>query len=126
MLVVCFGSLFHTMAAQPVSTIASPDGRYVFTFQKTDGQMRYVINFQGREITHGDLGLNIDNHLVEQAMGVPRDSAAVWTADMNLTGSDVVEKDTTWIPLYGEYTMLRDHYHEPYASFYQGQETREC
>lgn len=120
LLVVCFGSLFHTMAAQPVSTIASPDGRYVFTFQKIDGQMRYVINFQGREITHGDLGLNIDNHLVEQAMGVPRDSAAVWTADMNLTGSDVVEKDTTWIPLYGEYTMLRDHYHELTLHFIKG------
>ena len=120
LLVVCFGSLFHTMAAQPVSTIASPDGRYVFTFQKTDGQMRYVINFQGREITHGDLGLNIDNHLVEQAMGVPRDSAAVWTADMNLTGSDAVEKDTTWIPLYGEYTMLRDHYHELTLHFIKG------
>ena len=96
MLAVCLGSLtFAKSAPQPVTTVSSPDGRYVFTFNQADHQLRYAISYQGRELTHGDLGLTIDNHLVEQAMGVPRDSSAVFTADMYLTGSEVVDQDTT-------------------------------
>ena len=121
MLAVCLGSLtFAKSAPQPVTTVSSPDGRYVFTFNQADHQLRYAISYQGRELTHGDLGLTIDNHLVEQAMGVPRDSSAVFTADMYLTGSEVVDQDTTWTPLYGEYTQLRDHYRQLTLHFIKG------
>ena len=121
MLAVCLGSLtFAKAAPQPVTTVSSPDGRYVFTFNQADHQLRYAISYQGRELTHGDLGLTIDNHLVEQAMGVPRDSSAVFTADMHLTGSEVVGQDTTWTPLYGEYAQLRDHYRQLTLHFIKG------
>lgn len=101
--------------------ISSPDSNYKFTFTQKSDKMLYNITYQGEAIiTQGELGVEIDNHLIESAMGVPNDNSKAWTSDMNLSGVDRIEKDTIWHTLYGEYETIRDHYQEMTLHFIKG------
>lgn len=109
------------LTASADETLTSPDGAYQFTFTQQDGKMLYSIVHQGEPlITRGELGVQVDNHLVESAMGVPNDNSRSWTANMQLNGVDRTEHDTTWQPLYGEYKTLRDNYREMTLHFIKG------
>jgi alpha-glucosidase len=101
-------------------TVTSPDGRYSFTFQQVNDRLTYRLSFNGKDVTHGELGVDIDNHLVESAMGIPTDTNRVWTAGMRLTGTETLSKDTTWTPVYGEYAQLRDHFNQLTLHFAKG------
>lgn len=108
-------------AASADEVITSPDGAYQFTFSQQEGKMVYNIMYQGEPlVTRGELGVQVDNHLVESAMGIPNDNSKAWTAGMTLNGVDRMEKDTTWQTLYGEYETLRDHYREMTLHFIKG------
>ncbi|MGM9675343.1 MAG: glycoside hydrolase family 97 catalytic domain-containing protein [Bacteroidaceae bacterium] len=88
--------------------LASPDGRYEINI---DG-MNYTVRFEGRTII-GDsrLGIDIDNRLIESALGIPHgEEATHWCDDMKLTGVDCFGQDTVWSPVYGENATIRDHY----------------
>ena len=56
--------------------------------------------------------MNIDNHLVESAMGIPVDTNRVWTKGMEVTSVEHRSEDNTWKTVYGEYSQIRDHYNE--------------
>lgn len=101
-------------------TVTSPDGRYVFTFAQVNNRLTYHLSFNGKDVTHGELGVDIDNHLVESAMGIPTDTNRIWTAGMRLTGTETASRDTTWTPIYGEYAHLRDHYNQLTLHFAKG------
>jgi alpha-glucosidase len=101
-------------------TVTSPDGRYKFTFSQVNDRLTYHLSFNNKEVTNGELGVDIDNHLVESAMGIPTDTNRVWTAGMRLTGTETISKDTTWTPVYGEYNKLRDHYNQLTLHFAKG------
>lgn len=101
-------------------TVTSPDGRYSFTFAQVHDRLTYHLSFNNKEVTNGELGVDIDNHLVESAMGIPTDTNRVWTAGMRLTGTETISKDTTWTPVYGEYNKLRDHYNQLTLHFAKG------
>lgn len=106
--------------AAPVE-LSSPDGQYLFRFEQRDGDMTYTLSYGGQPIVvDGRLGVNIDNHLVESAMGIPRDADAVWTHNMTLTGEQRLTVDTTWAPLYGEEATIRDHYNQLTLHFTKG------
>lgn len=114
--------LFLGLSLNASEQLSSPDGRYIFTFEPTEGRLGYSLSFCGRTIIqHGQLGVQVDNHLVEQAMGIPVDSASTWTADMTVTGIERSEQDTTWTPVYGEYAQLRDHYRQMVIHLCKGQ-----
>lgn len=102
-------------------TLMSPDGKYLFTFAQQGGRLTYSLQYSGKTVVEsGELGVNIDNSLVESAMGIPVDTSRVWTADMELTGVERTTTDTTWHPVYGEYATLRDHYNEMTLHFVKG------
>lgn len=87
--------------------LTSPDGRYEIDI---DG-MTYTVKFEGRTII-GDsrMGVDIDNSLIESALGIPNDNVAHWCDDMKLQNVSRSECDTTWTPLYGENSTIRDNY----------------
>ena len=94
-------------------TLQSPDGKYNFVFEQKDGRLTYRLDYAAKQvIEEGELGVNIDNHLVESAMGIPVDNSKVWTQGMEVINVERTAKDDTWNPIYGEYSSIRDHYNE--------------
>lgn len=93
--------------------LQSPDGKYNFVFEQKDGRLIYHLDYAGKQVVEvGELGVNIDNHLVESAMGIPVDNSKVWTQGMEVIKVERSAKDDTWNPIYGEYSSIRDHYNE--------------
>ena len=105
--------LIIAVAAQAVETLQSPNGKYQFTFSQKEGKLLYSLDYAGKPVVEaGELGVNIDNHLVESAMGIPVDNSKVWTYGMEVTSVDRRSEDNTWKPVYGEYAQIRDRYNE--------------
>ena len=93
--------------------LQSPDGKYNFVFEQKDGRLTYRLDYAAKQvIEEGELGVNIDNHLVESAMGIPVDNSNVWTNGMEVASVDRRSEDNTWKPVYGEYAQIRDRYNE--------------
>ena len=93
--------------------LQSPGGKYNFVFEQKDGRLTYRLDYAAKQvIEEGELGVNIDNHLVESAMGIPVDNSNVWTNGMEVTSVDRRSEDNTWKPVYGEYAQIRDCYNE--------------
>lgn len=66
-------------------TLQSPDGKYNFVFEQKDGRLTYHLDYAAKQvIEEGELGVNIDNHLVESAMGIPVDTSKIWTRGMEV------------------------------------------
>ena len=101
------------MVGYAAETLQSPDGKYNFVFEQKDGRLTYRLDYADKQvIEEGDLGVNIDNHLVESAMGIPVDNGKIWTRGMEVIKVERTAKDDTWNPIYGEYSSIRDHYNE--------------
>lgn len=93
--------------------LQSPGGKYNFVFEQKDGRLTYRLDYAAKQvIEEGELGVNIDNHLVESAMGIPVDNSNAWTNGMEVTSVDRRSEDNTWKPVYGEYAQIRDRYNE--------------
>ena len=96
-----------------LQTLQSPNGKYNFVFEQKDGRLIYHLNYAAKlVIEEGELGVNIDNHLVESAMGIPVDTNKIWTRGMEVIKVERTAKDDIWNPIYGEYSSIRDHYNE--------------
>lgn len=94
-------------------TLQSPDGKYQFNFTQKDGRLTYSLNYASKQVVEeGELGVNIDNHLVESAMGIPVDKSSAWTKGMEVTSVENRSEDNSWKPVYGECDQIRDHYNE--------------
>lgn len=105
--------LLVATVAGAVETLQSPNGKYQFVFSQKDGKLTYRLDYAGKQVVEeGELGVNIDNHLVESAMGIPVDTNQVWTKGMEVTGVERRSEDNTWKTVYGEYSQIRDHYNE--------------
>ena len=101
------------MVGYAAETLQSPDGKYNFVFEQKDGRLTYRLDYAAKQVVEeGELGVNIDNHLVESAMGIPVDNSKVWTTGMEVIKVERAAKDDTWNPIYGENSSIRDHYNE--------------
>lgn len=93
--------------------LSSPNSKYQFVFSQKEGKLTYRLDYADKKVVEeGELGVNIDNHLVESAMGIPVDTNRVWTKGMEVTGVERRSEDNTWKTVYGEYSQIRDHYNE--------------
>lgn len=105
--------LLVATVAGAVETLQSPNGKYQFAFSQKEGKLMYSLAYANKPVVEeGELGVNIDNHLVESAMGIPVDNSSVWTKGMEVTSVERRSEDNTWKPVYGEYAQMRDHYNE--------------
>ncbi|MES2516826.1 MAG: glycoside hydrolase family 97 N-terminal domain-containing protein [Bacteroidota bacterium] len=105
------------------TTIESPDKHIVATFYQkhsSDGktQLFYTVSYKGKAvILESKLDLTIDNHLSELAMALKVDKQQKWFDNLVFTGKKTASKDTTWKPIYGEKSLIRDNYNEAVFSF---------
>lgn len=93
--------------------IISPDGRNSISFSKPGKELTYRVTRDGKElIASSRAGLDIDNWAWEMALG-KRDLAQpeCWMDLMTVDSVTVNPAvDTTWSPLYGERSTVRDRY----------------
>jgi len=105
------------------TTVSSPDGNLrmmVSQKQGTDGKkaMYYTVAFKGQPvILESMLDIRMDNHVMESALALKPDTAADWCADLEYMGAETTSRDTTWKPVYGENSTIRDHYNEVTMNF---------
>lgn len=105
--------LMAALTGHAQESLQSPDGKLTFVFAQKKGQLTYTLSYSDKTvIEQGELGVNIDNHLVESAMGIPVDTNRVWTKGMKVMNVSRRSEDNTWKPTYGEYAQIRNHYNE--------------
>ncbi|MDT3401186.1 glycoside hydrolase family 97 protein [Mucilaginibacter terrae] len=81
---------------------ASPTGQKTL-FYKVDFDQKNVIN-------ESELDLQLNNRLSEQAMALPVDKHTKWFENLTVQKLTTLNKDTSWTPLYGERSVIRDHF----------------
>ena len=113
-----FIAFAQAIIRQTEQKLKSPDGAYEFTFyqkQITSGtkQMYYTLSFKGKEVMkESELGVLIENQLFESALAVPNDTCHLWCENLALIGADCSSVDTSWKPVYGEKSIIRDNYNQ--------------
>lgn len=127
MLAACLmGLSAQTIIKDTYSKVISPDGKQVFEFyqkQFPDGtkQIYYTLSYNGKSvIEESELGILIENHLLESALGIPNDDAKLWCENLSFIKNKHNTIDKTWNPVYGERSMVRDHYNELILEFQKG------
>jgi hypothetical protein len=108
----------HAQDVVPASrvSVASPDGRLVLDFYQArlaDGkrELHYGVRYKGQAVIRDSrLDLELDNHLSESAMALPIDRHAHWFENLAVTGVTTAAHDSTWRPVTGERSTIRDHY----------------
>ncbi|KAI9430951.1 glycoside hydrolase 97-domain-containing protein [Russula earlei] len=81
--------------------------------QNTNGgrQLFYTVSYLNKEVINvSALDIRLDNHLSEQAMGLPVDKHTNWCENLKITGIRYFSKDTAWKPVCGENALIKDHY----------------
>jgi alpha-glucosidase len=120
--VTLFGALLlnaahaNDIVPQTSATVTSPDHNLVLDFHQerlADGkrELHYSLRYKGKQVI-GDsrLDLQLDNHLSESAMALPIDHHAKWFENLAVTSIATSSNDTSWHPVSGERSTIRDHY----------------
>jgi alpha-glucosidase len=103
--------------------LTSPDGRIALDVhhrQVSPGKRRlsYEMRYRDRPVVRqSDLSIAIDNHVFEEAMAhkvtsPPGTKGKFWCDNLLVTGQETLSKDTTWKPVYGERSLVRDQYNQ--------------
>lgn len=96
------------LVAQQFKELKSPDGKLVFSFSLSmEGAPVYSISYQQKPIVLSSaLGLN------------------GWEKGFVLSDVSVSKQDTVWKPVYGERSLVRDHYEEMTITLLRGNNER--
>lgn len=118
--------LLSALCLQAAETVTSPDGRLSFSFEQSD-ELFYTIARDGKTlIDKSRLGVAIDNHLFESALGVPNEERQYcgehWCDNLRFIGVDRLSKDTLYTMPYGEWNIIPQRYNEMTVRFMKGQD----
>jgi hypothetical protein len=97
-------------------TVQSPDKYLTFRFYQKQGvdkkrTMYYQLHYKDRPvIRESALGIQMDNQLSEKAMALKVDQHKNWCENLQVKDLKASTHDTTWIPVTGERSQIRDHY----------------
>lgn len=97
-------------------TVLSPDKNISLRcYQKSDALHKntfyYQLNYKGKPvISESVLELELDNHLSESAMAIKVDKHERWFENLQVKKISTTATDTSWKPVYGERSVIRDHY----------------
>ncbi len=102
-LVIGLMMMLNFVFAQQTNILSSPDGKLRFSFVLTaEGSIGYSIEYQGQPVVlHSLLGLN------------------GWEKGFTIAEVSFAEKDTSWKPVYGERSIVRDRYKEMVVALLQ-------
>ena len=128
-LFTCFGQQmpFKTVVDKKLS---SPDKNYEFVVQQKQdvsgaNSLTYRLNFKGKNVVlDSELGVLIENKIIESALAVPNDTCKVWGENLKFKDVQINSIDQTWKPVYGENKLIHDNYNEMILSFSKGQELK--
>jgi len=103
-------------------TLYSPNKDFVITVNQKQNagkkQLSYQVSFKGKPIVlESRLGVSIDNKLFESALAITNDTSKDWFENLNLTGVERFSKNESWKPVYGERSLIQDHYNQMVLSF---------
>lgn len=105
------------LSALTALSLVSPDGSQHIDIQHavdadSVAAVSYDVSFRGRPVvTGGRMGLDLDNRSWEMALALGKRSLAQperWMDLMRLDSVTYQQADTTWHPLYGERSTVRD------------------
>ncbi|MHA4808403.1 glycoside hydrolase family 97 protein [Flavitalea flava] len=89
------------LQAQQMKDLTSPDGKLVYSFSLSqEGVPSYSITYRQRPF------------ILSSALGI-----GGWAKGLVLTDVTFSNQDTTWKPVYGERSQVRDHYHQIIITF---------
>lgn len=121
--------LSNTLTAQVIENtkldLQSPDGNLNFQFyqkQIEEGktQMYYQVHFKNQPIIlESELGVLIQNNLFESALGIENDPSELWCENIELKSVDRHTENSTWNPVYGERSIIKNNYNELTLHFYK-------
>jgi alpha-glucosidase len=98
--------------------VKSPNGKLQFEFYQKEidddkTQMYYSVSYDGKPVVlESELGILIENQLFESALGIENDHSKFWCENLALKSISRDSIDQTWNPVYGERSVVRDHYNE--------------
>ncbi len=95
MMTACLAATLYLTAGATDVTMTSPDGRYTMTVNDRDG-LNYTLQFEGREV------------IVSSRLGLRWNEE--WRDGVQIEKTAHSDRDTTWTPVYGERSRVRDHY----------------
>lgn len=106
-------------------TVTSPDGRNTFSFSQENG-LFYTISRDGKTIVErSEMGISIDNHLFESALGIPNEERKFWgenwCRNLNFVEAKRDTVSSSWAAPYGEWNEIPDCYNEMTLCFRKGQ-----
>ncbi len=107
-------------------TLKSPNGNFEFVFHQEPlngggNELVYSIIFKGDQIIKDSrMGVEIENQLIESALGIPNESLNFWGDNLKLVGVETNSVNQSWNPLYGERATIVDHYNSMRLKFLKG------
>ena len=94
--IACLLVSVQLLHAQSTQKLSSPDGKLQFTFDLSgEGALNYNITYQQTPI------------VLSSSLGI-----SGWEKGFALSDVSLAKKDTVWKPVYGERSLIRDHYEE--------------
>jgi alpha-glucosidase len=114
--IISNNSSAQTILDETRTTVQSPDKNITVQFyqkQTAPGkkEMFYQLTYKNKQvISESALDVQLDNNLSERAMALKVDKHAHWCENLKVTNIITASKDTTWQPVCGEQSQIRDHY----------------
>ena len=106
----------QNIVKESVAKIQSPNKKltvefYQKLFDKGNRKMYYQVHYDDKVvINESELDLQLDNNLSEKAMALPVDKHEKWFENLVVTNVKSSTKDTSWKPVVGEKSQIRDTY----------------
>jgi alpha-glucosidase len=73
--------------------------------------MHYAVTYKGKSVINESvIDIQMDNHLSESAMALKIDRHERWCENLIIKNVLTFSRDTAWMPVVGEKSVIRDHY----------------
>ncbi len=112
------------LLAQPVKQVLdSPDGNFRIEISQKQvkpgkKQLYYQVHYKNKLIIlESELGVLVENNLFESALAIENDSSHLWFENLNFLSVDRKSQNENWKPVYGERSLIKDHYNELVLKF---------
>lgn len=86
------------LQAQEVINLRSPDGKVIAEFSLQDGMLSWKVDYNSKSL------------ILPSRLGIGR-----YSRDLSVQKVIESKKDTTWLPVWGERSSIRDHYNQAYV-----------
>lgn len=125
LILAVFSSIAFAAETQQEEKLLSPNGKVAFSFfyevdKKELASFLYSVAKDDKKVIEKSrLDLELDNHLSEWALAIKNVPSGYWMHGLRLADVKRNLSDTSWKPVYGERSVIRDKYSSMKLSFVQ-------